>query len=550
MRTLRGVAIVVAMLAAAPVSASAATRYATASGSGFACSQAAPCGVKTAIESAANGDTIELAADEYNLVGASPGGVPDYKGTIQVAASNLTIKGPDSVGDASTHVPFLLFSGNDPLGTRFLIDGAAPTIRNIAVSGTATQSLVGTGGGNPAVTLDRVLFLTSSDTPVFEGDNATITNSVFRQTGPGAFSRTIDITGSISNSFVYSANNTAIASINSFHRPPVCSLTIRNTIAWGKAHNLSVSTTSNNPIVCTSMSTNYDYSWIPNVASAELGGGIENDPVGGRPVTISAGAHNLSNTPVVTTPAGAYEPSASSPAVNAGQAISDHDYYGRPRPIGIANDIGPYEATLIPEIPDVSVSNVTATTAQLSSQVNPNGGETTYNFQIRRTGESEWQTVSGATMPANTNSLVPVTAEANLLQPGTAYEVRIVASNVAGELAADGLSFRTLPLISISSVKAKVANRGAYVTSRVSVSGAGRISQRATTGGGPRVKTWCRVTATARSAGTRTLKCNLGSKGRKALRRGSLKLTLRTAFTPTGGSAVYANRALTIKLKR
>lgn len=560
-----GVAIVItAMLAAVPATASAATRYASGSGSGIACSQAAPCGVKQAIEAAGDGDTVELAPDEYNLVGSAPGGVDNNQGFIQVFAENLVIKGPDSVGDASTHVPFLLFSGTQPLGSRFMFfdldsSGSRPVMRNVAISGDAVQSLVGTGTGNPAVTLDRVLLLNSSDSVTFEGDNATISNSVVRQTGPGASGRGVEVTGALSNSFVYSANGRAIASTNAFHKTPSCSLNVRNTIAWGKTRNILASTSSSSAGTCTSITVDYDYSWIPNAASAELGGGIEADVVGGRAVTISPGVHNLPNTPVVTTPAGAYEPSASSPAVNAGQAISDHDYYGRPRPIGAANDIGPYEATLIPDIPDASVSNVTATTAQLSAQVNPNGGATTYNFQIRRTGESEWQTVSGANLPANTNSLVPVTAEANLLQPATAYQVRIVATNSAGELAADGLAFRTLatpaptptptPTLAVESVRSKVSRKGAYVTSRVAVSGAGTISQRATTGSS-RLTTRCRVSKRTTAAGTSTLKCNLGSKGRRALKKSSLKLTLRTTFAPSTGSAVLVNRKLTVKRKR
>jgi hypothetical protein len=58
------------------------------------------------------------------------------------------------------------------------------------------------------------------------------------------------------------------------------------------------------------------------------------------------------------------------------------------------------------------------------------------------------------------------------------------------------------------------------------------------------------VTKTTTAASTHTLKCNLGSKGRRALKKSSLKLTLRTTFTPTTAAAVTSERKLTIKRKR
>ncbi|MFM8520055.1 MAG: hypothetical protein ACKOB2_06625, partial [Solirubrobacterales bacterium] len=85
--------------------------------------------------------------------------------------------------------------------------------------------------------------------------------------------------------------------------------------------------------------------------------------------------------------------------------------------------------------------------------------------------------------------------------------------------------------------------------SRVTVSGGGTISQQATTGS-RKLKRWCRVSRTAAAASVHALKCNLGSKGRKALRKSSLKLTLRTTFAPPTGAAVTADRKVTLKRKR
>ena len=101
----------------------------------------------------------------------------------------------------------------------------------------------------------------------------------------------------------------------------------------------------------------------------------------------------------------------------------------------------------------------------------------------------------------------------------------------------------------MASVKQNVTRKGAYITSKVTASGAGTITQQATTGS-RKLKRWCRVTKRTTGAGAHTLKCNLGKKGRRSLRRGSLKLTLRTTFTPTTGSPVTKDRKLTLKRKR
>lgn len=108
----------------------------------------------------------------------------------------------------------------------------------------------------------------------------------------------------------------------------------------------------------------------------------------------------------------------------------------------------------------------------------------------------------------------------------------------------------TRPKLTVTSPKAKVTRNSILLTSKVKVSGAGKIAQRATTGSGKKTKTWCRASKTTTKAGTYTLKCDLGKKGRAALRKKALKLTLRTTFTPTAGSVVTKDRKLTLKRKR
>ena len=103
--------------------------------------------------------------------------------------------------------------------------------------------------------------------------------------------------------------------------------------------------------------------------------------------------------------------------------------------------------------------------------------------------------------------------------------------------------------LAVSAVKAQVTSRSAAVSSRVQVSGGGTIVQRGA-GGSGKSRVRCRASKVVGAATTSTLRCRLGSKARKSLRKRSLKLTLTTTYTPTGGTAVTNTRKLTIKRKR
>lgn len=104
--------------------------------------------------------------------------------------------------------------------------------------------------------------------------------------------------------------------------------------------------------------------------------------------------------------------------------------------------------------------------------------------------------------------------------------------------------------LKVSELKVKLGKKTAYLSSVAQVNLAGKISQVATSQKGKKVKTWCKTSKAANASGKYTLKCSLGKKGRKALKKGSLKLTVRTSFTPNSGTAFSDNKKLTIKKKR
>lgn len=172
------------------------------------------------------------------------------------------------------------------------------------------------------------------------------------------------------------------------------------------------------------------------------------------------------------------------------------------------------------------------------------------------TGYTATASPGGATCATTTATSCTITGLAN----GTTYTVAVTAENAFGSgpaaSASAVLASRTAaaaaaakPSVTVTAPKARVTATGVIVTSQVTVSGAGRISQTATTGT-KKFVVHCRVTTPVAAAGTYTLRCDLGAKGRTALRLRALKLTLRTVFTPTGADALTANRSITVKRRR
>ncbi|MFZ9669308.1 MAG: NHL repeat-containing protein [Solirubrobacterales bacterium] len=100
--------------------------------------------------------------------------------------------------------------------------------------------------------------------------------------------------------------------------------------------------------------------------------------------------------------------------------------------------------------------------------------------------------------------------------------------------------------VSVKGLKAKLTKKSILITSKATVSGAGKVAQTAKQG----KKTWCKASKSATAAATLSLKCKIGKKGRSALKKKALKLSIKTTFTPSVGAAVSTSRKLTIKRKR
>ncbi|MFM9076958.1 MAG: choice-of-anchor Q domain-containing protein [Solirubrobacterales bacterium] len=541
----------IGLLVIAPSIAQAAIRYTSPTGSGGACTEGSPCSLTQGVVGAATGDEVRLTADEYYLNSA-----------LTIGVTNLTISGPPGRYAPSDSRAFIFFrteAEGAPAGfdnqPKFDVGQNGLTLSRLSIVGRSGPTSLINALNVDFLTLDRVIVFDDDSAFTVTAQDASIVNSVIRHTSTAVGGGTAsNITGAILGSTITSATGNAVVNNDNYHDPAFgdyCELQILNTIAVGAASNLRTVDTGS---TC-SPNTTFDYSWIP--ASAGYGGGGI-FPSG----FITTGANNLADSPpaLVTPLNGVFALALDSPAIDTGCGGSCglEDFYGRPRPIGSGNDIGATETILPPSISTVGVDSTTSGRAELSGTINPNGGATTYNFQIRKAGTTTWEAVVGATTGQGTTTGI-VRGTAQPLDPSTSYEVRLNGLNEAGvEVVSPAVtSFRTdagptpppSASVQIRSAKAKLTRKSAKVQAKVRTSASGRVTLRGTTGYTPR-KTWCQTTKPVTAAGIHTVTCNLGRKGRARVRKGPLGLTLRAQFTDGVNSPVLTSRVLTIPRRR
>lgn len=120
-----------------------------------------------------------------------------------------------------------------------------------------------------------------------------------------------------------------------------------------------------------------------------------------------------------------------------------------PQGTGHAFAFGPSEE-LEPAVESLFFANVSASEAQLRAKINPGGLSTPYTFeyttgaQFKAEGFTGAQVAGKGQLPALSTG-VEVAADAEGLQPQTAYRFRVIAKNSLGEGEAEG-SFSTYPL--------------------------------------------------------------------------------------------------------
>jgi hypothetical protein len=120
-----------------------------------------------------------------------------------------------------------------------------------------------------------------------------------------------------------------------------------------------------------------------------------------------------------------------------------------PQGTGHAFAFGPVKE-FEPAVESLSFTNVSASEAQLRAKINPGGVSTFYTFEYTTVAQFEVGGFTGAQVAGKgqlpgVTSGISVAANAEGLQPETAYRFRVVAENTLGKDKAEG-SFSTYPL--------------------------------------------------------------------------------------------------------
>ena len=103
----------------------------------------------------------------------------------------------------------------------------------------------------------------------------------------------------------------------------------------------------------------------------------------------------------------------------------------------------PAPCTVVPTVHTSSPANVTATGATVQGTLNPNGCETSYDFEYGGT-TAYGAATAGATGGTGTTG-VTVSATLSGLSPQTTYHVRLVATSAAGPAEGNDVTFTTPP---------------------------------------------------------------------------------------------------------
>ena len=154
------------------------------------------------------------------------------------------------------------------------------------------------------------------------------------------------------------------------------------------------------------------------------------------------------------------------------------------------------------------------------------------------------------TLPAHAAGAADVTVT-NVSRSATVvgaitYEKPLTPSTDTASTPTGGTATRTLTIGTPRVVSSKLVTT-------ITAPGAGVITQTAVTGTGRKATTRCRVRQSVTTAADVTVTCALNARARAALSQSSLRLTVTTTFTPTGGTAttriakVTASRAATGK---
>jgi hypothetical protein len=512
------------LVAAAPAVASAATRYASPSGTGDCSTPEQACSATTAIGAAPAGSEVILAPGDYSI----PAEIP-------VTNVNVVIHGQDG----------------------------APRPRLIAPGNGGYRILNLTAGGDVARHIDF-----SSEDPgnaaLQVAGGALVEDATVRcHSSAGCL---VLFNGTARDVLAVSSQNLAVFVYGT------TASTLRNVTAINTSPAGGAISAGSGPAAHT----------LVNVVANAVGGGSDLSASGGSTFTAFHSAFrlghssdytngdsgNVSSDPVfVNGPGGDFHEYSTSPLIDAGVTGSDNgsvDLDGNPRTLGSAPDIGAYEFLPAPAATTGAASAIGATGATISGSADPRGLSGTASFEFGA------DTAYGQTTAAQAVPGAPSAATAALtgLAPNTTYHYRLVVTTGGGTVrGADG-SFTTLATppggagglkATLKLAKSKLATalrKGLKATA--TCSGVCRLKLVAQLDGKTArklklTKLSSAVTvgsggATLLKAGTASLKVRFAKAAQKVLKKQrKVRLTFVLTATDPDGKAVKVTRVLALK---
>jgi hypothetical protein len=342
-----GLAAVLALLSAQYATAASSERFAAPSGRGAACTQAAPCEIKKAIDEAQAGETVTLEPGTY--------------GTPKPLPRALTVAAGVSVhGQAGQPRPVLVTEALSGV----ILEGEGSSISDVEV-----QDATGEYGifaeSTAAGPIDRVISHVSGAGAVACEPSQAITDSVCWSSGSNGIATSL---GETSNATTALRNDTLIASgsggealVARAKLSAAITVNLINTIARGAAFDIAAATKTGKPAVVID-AEHSDYASVHEEAGGQ----------GTISVTAPGTAANQTGAPVFVDEAtGDFRESASSSAT-LGTGLDSPlngttDLEGAPRELFGATDIGAYQFIPPPNCSGVSASAnfATAVTFQL-----------------------------------------------------------------------------------------------------------------------------------------------------------------------------------------
>jgi hypothetical protein len=434
----RGAAFVAvtAALLAVPATASATKRYVSPTGSGVACTQAAPCSLATGI------GVVAGPLDDIFV----PGNLGDYNQSAPIAPTNDSLRIHGTNGR-----PRIVFSAGgldltqseSAFASGLRVEStSASTAFLIGKHGSAANIIATNNAGGSACDLHGVL------DPMTGTGAAALVNSVCWSSGNGAFALRTEGVNSIRNVTAI-ASGTNGEAIHAFAQAlEAGNDELVNVIARGGAGGHDLTAESDNTADATIHAT---YSNFANTFTTGSGSPAKTH------ITVDSTDQNAA--PVfVNAPGGDFHEVAASPTVNAGLSftpVGETDFDGDPRTIGSATDIGADELPQRPTVTTESAEDVNPTGATIRGTVNANGRTTFYWIQYG-TSTSYGQSTPMQSVPAD-GAIHLVTHDVTGLRPMTTYHFRLVALNAVGPALGTDLTFTTGDAFTGAVVKSKTA---------------------------------------------------------------------------------------------